>query len=221
VLKQSYTNNLKKKGDNMNSLISNDENPNFYDIDFNPAEKKITELSRQLKTYLNYRKSTILAICRGTENSLDINNIKSIQKWELEIYESYLIYISFLNENIGSIVDIKIKVLLLAKKAFSFPNSPEVTAFKNFLKCKIRLWELLHILSGLEIHTRPQSLKRILQILTNLCNDESKLNENIPEFYQQLRLNYRQLQQEYEQLLLMKENKETKNINIIEKVRVR
>jgi len=133
----------------MNSIIHNNVELNFFEMDFDPCKKKITELSRQLKTYLNYKESTILAVCRGAKKSLNSNKSGFIQKYELELYESNLEYTSFLKNNIGRKDNIKIKVLLFAKKAFSFPNNPEAKSFNKFLKSKIRLWELLHILSGM------------------------------------------------------------------------
>lgn len=205
----------------MNLLISNDDKLNYYDENLDQTENKITVLSRQLKTYLNYRESTILAICRESENSLDILKNHSIQKWETELNILYLEYCIFLEKYIGPKENLKLKVLMLAKKALSFPNSPEARSFKNFLKNKIRLWELLQILSGLEIHTRPQLLKRVIQILTKLCNDESKFNANVPDFFQQLKLNYQQLEREYDQLLLTKGKVQSKSKNTNKKVMVR
>jgi len=205
----------------MNLLISNDDKLNYYDENLDQTENKITVLSRQLKTYLNYRESTILAICRESENSLDILKNHSIQKWETELNILYLEYCIFLEKYIGPKENLKMNVLMLAKKALSFPNSPEARSFKKFLKNKIRLWELLHILSALEIHTRPQLLKRVIQILTKLCNDESKLNANVPDFFQQLKLNYQQLEREYDQLLLTKGKVRIKSKNTNKKVMVR
>lgn len=184
----------------------------FYNEIPDRTGDKITLISRQLRTYLNNRESTILAICRDNSITFEIKNINSIQKWETELNQVYFDYNIFLKKFIGSKEEIKMRVLVLAKKAYSKPNSIEAREFNQFLKNKIKLWDLLHILSELEIHTRPQLLKRVLTISIGLCNEESKLNVIIPDFFKQLKLNYQQLERECEQLFMKEFNEKKKKI---------
>ena len=184
----------------------------FYNEIPDRTGDKITLISRQLRTYLNNRESTILAICRDNNITFEIKNINSIQKWETELNQVYFDYNIFLKKFIGSKEDIKMRVLVLAKKAYSQPNSIEAREFNQFLKNKIKLWDLLHILSELEIHTRPQLLKTVLTISIGLCNEESKLNVIIPDFFKQLKLNYQQLERECEQLFMKEFNEKKKKI---------
>lgn len=184
----------------------------FYNEIPDRTGDKITLISRQLRTYLNNRESTILAICRDNSITFEIKNINSIQKWETELKQVYFDYNIFLKKFIGSKEEIKMRVLVLAKKAYSQPNSIEAREFNQFLKNKIKLWDLLHILSELEIHTRPQLLKRVLTISIGLCNEESKLNVIIPDFFKQLKLNYQQLERECEQLFMNEFNEKKKKI---------
>lgn len=184
----------------------------FYNEIPDQTGDKITLLSRQLRTYLNNRESTILTICRDNSITLEIKNIHSIQKWETKLNQVYFDYNIFLKKFIGSKEDLKMRVLVLAKKAYSQPNSREAREFNQFLKNRIKLWDLLHILSELEIHTRPQLLKRVLTISIGLCNEESKLNVIIPDFFKQLKLNYQQLERECEQLLMKEFNEKKKKI---------
>lgn len=184
----------------------------FYNEIPDQTGDKITLLSRQLRTYLNNRESTILTICRDNSITLEIKNIHSIQKWETKLNQVYFDYNIFLKKFIGSKEDLKMRVLVLAKKAYSQPNSIEAREFNQFLKNRIKLWDLLHILSELEIHTRPQLLKRVLTISIGLCNEESKLNVIIPDFFKQLKLNYQQLERECEQLLMKEFNEKKKKI---------
>lgn len=184
----------------------------FYNEIPDQTGDKITFLSRQLRTYLNNRESTILTVCRDNSITLKIKNIHSIQKWETKLNQVYFDYNIFLKKFIGSKEDLKMRVLVLAKKAYSQPNSIEAREFNQFLKNRIKLWDLLHILSELEIHTRPQLLKRVLTISIGLCNEESKLNVIIPDFFKQLKLNYQQLERECEQLLMKEFNEKKKKI---------
>ncbi|MFX1446042.1 MAG: hypothetical protein ACFFHV_21745 [Promethearchaeota archaeon] len=205
----------------MKKFYCNDEPTDYYSEYFEIAENQISELSRHLQTYLNHREATILAICGETQPSINTSQIKNITIWEEEMILQYHKYINYLEKNIINKEDLKFKFQHLTQILKSFPNSPEARSLKNFLACKIKLWKSLHIISGLEIHMRPQLLKRVIHILAKLCNDESKLNANIPVFFQQLNLNYQQLEQEYNQLLLTKEKGYHKSENKKEKVIVR
>jgi len=187
-------------------------NEKFYNKSPDQIKDKITLLSRQLRTYLNNRESTILTVCRDNIINRELTNNHSIQKWEAELNQVYLEYNKFLTKFIGSKEDLKMRVLVLAKKAYSQPNSIEAREFNQFLKNRIKLWDLLHILSELEIHTRPQLLKRVLTISIELCNEEGKLNVIIPDFFKQLKLNYQQLERECDQLLMKEFNEIKKKI---------
>jgi len=189
----------------MNLLDFYDEEPKYYDEILELTENRITEISRQLQTYLNNRKATIRAICSDFEDTPSLSCINSIHKWDVELNLRILEYTSYLKKNIGPNEDIKLKFLYLVEMAKSSPKSLEAKLFKNFLRNKIRLWQILHILSGLEIHGRPQLLKLVIKTLNRLCHDEKELNEIIPDFFKQIKLNYQQLDREYERLCIAKD----------------
>ena len=125
-----------------------------------------------MQTYLNNRKAIIRATCSDFKTSPSVSSINSIQKWEVELNLRIREYHDYLKENIGPNVDIKLKFLCLVEMAKSSPMSLEAKLFRNFLRNKIRLWKILHILSGLEIHKRPQLLKLVIKTLTRLSHDE-------------------------------------------------
>jgi len=189
----------------MNLLDFYDEEPKYYDEILELTENRITEISRQLQTYLNNRKATIRAICSDSEDTPSLSCVNSIHKWDVELNLRILEYTSYLKKNIGPNEDIKLKFLYLVEMAKSSPKSLEAKLFKNFLRNKIRLWQILHILSGLEIHGRPQLLKLVIKTLNRLCHDEKELNEIIPDFFKQIKLNYQQLDREYERLCIAKD----------------
>jgi len=189
----------------MNLLDFYDEEPKYYDEILELTENRITEISRQLQTYLNNRKATIRAICSDFEDTPSLSCINSIHKWDVELNLRILEYTNYLKKNIGPNEDIKLKFLYLVEMAKSSPKSLEAKLFKNFLRNKIRLWQILHIISGLEIHGRPQLLKLVIKTLNRLCHDEKELNEIIPDFFKQIKLNYQQLDREYERLCIAKD----------------
>ncbi|MHA2038061.1 MAG: hypothetical protein ACW972_09300 [Promethearchaeota archaeon] len=191
----------------MNQLDYYDEDSIFYKEMFDITENRITELSRQLQTYLNNKRATIRAVCSDFGIFPNISSINSFHKWEEELKYRVWEYTSYLKNNIGSNEDLKLKFLCLVKKGKSSPKSHETTLFKNFLRNKIRLWQILHILSGLEIHRSPQLLKLVIKTLIRLCHDEKEINEIIPDFFKQIQLNYQQLDREFDRLCIRK-NKE-------------
>jgi len=202
----------------MNSF-RHDDNLNYYSDNSDYSDTKITLLSRQLKTYLNYKESTIIAICSDYDNYIAFES-PLIQRLESELRMLYFEYKKFLQENFESNDNYKIKFLILAKKALLYPSSPETRAFNSFLKNKIRMWNLIHGLSGLEIHKRPQLFKRLITIIIKFCDEESKINECVANFFHQLKLNYLQLEREYGQLVLVKNNEQNKAKKINKKRRV-
>ncbi len=179
-----------------------EEEPNYFDKILEITQNRITELSRHLQTYLNNRKATIRAICSDYNETPNLSSINSIHKWEVELNLRIQEYSKYLKNTIGQNEDIKLKIILIAEKAKSSPSCLEAKLFNDFLRNKIRLWQILHILSGLEIHERPQLLKLVLNTLTRLYQDEEKINEVIPGFIKQIKLNYQQLDQEYARLCL-------------------
>ena len=189
----------------MNPLVLYDEEPKYYDEILEITENRITEISRQLQTYLNSKKATIRVICSDFEDSHSISCINLIQKWDVELNLRIREYTSYLKKNIGPNEDIKLKFLCLVEMAKSSPMSLEAKLFRNFLRNKIRLWQILHILSGLEIHRRPQLLKLVIKTLTRLSHYEKELNEITPDFFKQIKLNYQQLDREYERLCIAKD----------------
>lgn len=169
------------------------------------TENRISALSRHLQTYLNNKKATIRAICSDFENTPNKNVISGIHKWEEELTSRIWEYINYLKKNVKKDDILKREFLSLAEKAKSSPGSHETELFKNFLRNKIRLWQILHILSGLEIHVRPQLLKLVLKLLIRLYHEEGELNEVNPEFFKQIKLNYELLVREYEHLCISKD----------------
>lgn len=116
----------------MNLLDYYDEEPIIYEEMFDITENRITELSRQLQTYLNNRKATIRAICSDFENFPNLSSINSIQKWEEELKLRILEYTSYLKNKLGSNEDLKLRILILAEMGKSSPKSHETILFKNF-----------------------------------------------------------------------------------------
>ena len=192
----------------MNELRYFDEDQIYYDDIIEITENRITELSRQLQTYLNNRKATIRAMGCNFNNSSSLSSLDSIRKWEKELLLRIQEYMRLL-KNLGLKKDFKLRFLCLVEIAKSSPNSIDTRLFKNFLKNKMRLWQILHILSGLDIHLKPHLLSLIIKTLTRLCHDEKQVNEITPDFFKQIQLNYEQIEKEFD--YMTKEDEHIKN----------
>ncbi len=187
---------------NIPSYLTYQEDPEclqWYNIE---GKERINELSHQLRTYLNYKRASILLICSDSNLSSNILKIDSVQKWEDRFLSILSQYISLIRENEVQNERIKEKIFHLKIKAISQPNCQDSILLKNIKQVGNELWKILHILSDLDIHTRPQVLKLSIEILVHLCDAESELNPLFSNFYQELKLNYQQLEREYDHMFV-------------------
>ena len=191
---------------NIPSYLTYQEDPEclqWYNIE---GKERINELSHQLRTYLNYKRASILLICSDSNLSSNILKIDSVQKWEDRFLSILSQYISLIRENEVQNERIKEKIFHLKIKAISQPNCQDSILLKNIKQVGNELWKILHILSDLDIHTRPQVLKLSIEILVHLCDAESELNPLFSNFYQELKLNYQQLEREYDHMFVKIKN---------------
>ena len=195
----------------------NEEKSIYIDIDeiVESTENRITELSRHLQTYLNYKTAFIRTLSWNLKENHGISNINSIQKWELELNSRILKHKKYLKKNIEPNEDLKLRVLLLSEMAKSSPKSSHAKEFNDFLRNKIRLWQLLHVLSVLEIYTRPHLLKLVIEILIQLYYEEEILNENSKDFFKQIKLNYKLLNEE---ITILRFSMDKEHFNIKDKM---
>ena len=173
---------------------------------FIEGKERINELSRQVQTFLQYKKKVVRLICSDSIISLDFLQTNSIQKKEERFLSILSQYISLIKKTGVRNKRIKQKIFQLKLKAISQPNCPEVILLKNIAKKGKELWNILHILSDMDKQTDNQVLKSAIEILVHLCDAESELNSIFAEFYQELRLNYQLLEQEYENLYIKMKN---------------
>jgi len=184
------------------SYLTFEEDPECLEWYLIEGKDRINELSRQLQTYINYKKATIRLVCSDSHLSSDILHIGSEKKWEERFLSISSKYISLIKKSGIQSKRIKEKIFHLKTKAISQPTGQEAILLKNIIQVGNELWKILHVLSGLEIHTRPQILKLSIKLLVLLCDVESELNALFLDFYQHLRLNYQQLEREYEHLYM-------------------
>jgi len=176
------------------------------------ASEKITELSRQVRSYLNYRIATIRMRYSDSQMAPNIHQINSIKKWEAKLSSSFSQY-SKLLRNIGlQNGTIRDKIFLLRINTINQPNKRNLNLLRDIKCLGDDLWKILHVLSELEIQLKPQLLKIAIGIANVLCETVSEFYSTFSDFYQELKINYQQLEEELEDLLQVRKNQRF-NIN--------
>lgn len=158
------------------------------------GSNQISELSRQLQSFLNYKKALIRARFSSTLDNPQKVIIKSpFLKCEDKISQLFSQYAKLLRNIDGSIEN---KIFYLLIKTRTQPNSSEAHLLKKIQLIVNELWKEIHILSEMEINEYPHLLKLVVGVASLLCITSTKLNSVLLDFYKELKLSYLELEQE-------------------------
>ena len=156
--------------------------------------RKIMELSRQLRTFFNYKKEVIRYRFRSNLDSLGTNtttkNYPQKQKIESLIYD----FTSLLNQ-------IKKKEYPIEEAIRNLYYEKNFSHIKRLSIITERLFDLIHSFSEKNIYDQPRFLKLIFNLVQNLCSVKNCLNAQLREFYEELRKSYSNLETELEIML--------------------
>lgn len=170
-----------------NEKIFND----WYEIE---GVRKIKELSRQLRTFFNYKKEVIRYRFRSNLISLETKTATKYftqkQKFESLIYE----FLNLLNEfkKQGYSVEEAIRNLYYENNASQINQLSTITE---------SLSNLIHFFSEKNIYEKPRLLKLIFALIQNIFLVKKSLYTQFTEFYEELRKNYSNLETELESIL--------------------
>jgi len=170
----------------------NDEILNeWYEIE---GVRKIKELSRQLRTFFNYKTEVIRYRFRPSPNlAEDETNTKFLnQKQEVEsLTREFIILLKYFKKN-GQTLEQGIQSLF-------FDNCK--TPLNKLSEIIEKLSILLHYFSEVSLHNHPRFLKFIVVLAQNIFLVKKCLNAQFSEFYGELEINYNGLEGELEILL--------------------
>ncbi len=206
-----------------NDLSYLDENVDDQIIEWHSIEgaERIKELSRQLRTFLNYKASMIYLRFSRSQNCDVVKNRDIIIKNERELNANTSSLLAILKEigvyNGNLIID---KIQDLFEKIRRLPNNIDIDRLKNIKAKNKNIWVLIHILSELEIHHHPRLLNRIMNISCIICEIQSVLFYPFSDFYYELKRNYLLLAEEMSALLNISIKNETPSIKNKKRVRV-
>lgn len=183
------------------SLLETEATSEFLDWYSLEGSDRIFELSRQLRSFLNYKCEIIRIRFSKSNRSEPITMQNPIKIRERDLALLFSQYSALLGK-IG-IVDGKIaeKIIELIQKVKNKSLEIDKKYFKEIKTLSKKIWNVLHSLSELELHRHPRLLNVIIQIASLLCSSESVYFSPFSDFYRELKLNYLQLEGEISNLI--------------------
>ncbi len=156
--------------------------------------RKIKELSRQLRTFFNYKMAVIRYRFRSDLNSLEEElNITSLtQKKSLESLSYEFLTLLKKIKHEGYPLEDSIRLLYCEN------NEAQIDKLSAIME-KISI--LIHYFSEESIRDHPRFLKFIVVLAQNISMVKKCLYTQFSEFYRELEINYNSLEQELERLL--------------------
>ncbi len=193
------------------SFLNYEEDSEFLEWYSIEGSNKISELSRQLRSYFNYKSAVIRY--RFSDNQFDSIIIKDpIKKKESELLSLSSLYIKLLKKIGLNDKSVKEKILILIERVKTQPYDFEKSLLREIKQLGSKIWKYLHIISDLEIHNRPQLLQLAIKIAHILCEAEDAFYWPFSCFFNELKTNYQQLE---------KESSEFIQLNEVEKIEVK
>jgi hypothetical protein len=177
----------------------------WYEIE---GISKIKELSRQLRTFFNYKAEVIRYRFQPTPNHAenDTNTKFFSRKQEVEsLTREFIILLKKIKKN-GQTLEQGIQSLLFNNYKTQLIKISEISE---------KLSILLHYFSEESIHDHPKFLKFNVILAQNICLVKKCLYAQFNEFFEELKINYNNLEGELEGLIettLIKQKKSKKQL---------
>ena len=163
----------------------------WYEVE---GARKIKELSHQLRTFFNYKTEVLRYRFRSIPNLTEnYTNPKFLsQKQEIE---------SLTHEFISKLKKLKKNTQTLEQgiRSLFFGNCK--TPLKGLSEITEKLSILLHYFSEENIHDRPIFLKFNVILAQNICLVKKCLYTQFREFFEELEINYNNLERELQDLI--------------------
>ena len=160
------------------------------------GEERISELSRQLRTFFNYKQSIIHLKFSTPRNYTKNSHSELISRYENDLITHTSRFIVLL-KNLGvKDGDIAEKIKKYTKKLNLNPERADIEKLQEINKYSKKIWEILHILSELGLYNNQSLLKNAIKISCISCTVKTALFPQFSNFYNELKKNYIQLEKE-------------------------
>ncbi len=199
---------------NTTSYLEHDVDSDFLEWYIVEGSNRINELSRQLRSFLNYKSN--ITLLRFSIFKMDYRTLKkdSISKRVEDLislftrYSKTLVMIGIEYESIAE------KTRNLLQKIKIQPNNHEISLMKEIKHLESEIWKNLHILSESELNYHPQELHTAIKLACILSSVEGVFYPLFSDFYTELKLDYLKLEKEITELLQLNSTEQSKDIEI-------
>jgi len=163
----------------------------WYEIE---GARKIKELSRQLRTFFNYKTELIRYRFQSSPNFAEneTNTKFYSRKQEIESLTREFIILLKKIKKTGQTLEQGIQSLFFDNNKTPLNKLSEITE---------KLSTLIHYFSEESLYTHPKFLKFNVTLAQHLCLIKKCLNARFSEFFEELKINYTNLEVELEDLI--------------------
>ena len=163
----------------------------WYEIE---GVKKITELSRQVRSLLNFKLDAIKYRFRSIENN-------SIIKMNTKFHTNKKKFESLVLNFIILLRNIKETAETLEEGIRSLYFNSEKSHLKRLVLITEQIFIEIHYFSEEDLHSHPLFLKILVKLVQEACLVKKCTNAQFSEFYEELGLNYLDLEKELDILI--------------------
>jgi len=199
-----------------NPYLDFEVNDLVYGLYETEGVRKITELSRQIRSLLNLKTNTILY--RFCSNSNIYTKSKDVSFFEnKKQFESLALkFIKLLNKINGiSRRDIEEEIQNLFYQVAIKRNHLSRNLLKELEDLTFQVFMKIHYFSEQDLYEHPSFLKTLIQIAIEACKICKNMNHPFSEFYAELGANYHNLEKELASIIpekgFTKENRKIKH----------
>lgn len=152
--------------------------------------EKINELSRQLRTFLNFK--TNLIYIRFSESTISAGYSKSFMFYKLKdkLINSMLELINLLNEIGIESNNISEKIQNFIERSMINPQFSTLEIFKKIKALNHNIWNYIYALSELNIYQNPRFFENVLSTSFIICQVSAPLYFPFRNFYNELKIDY-------------------------------
>ena len=173
--------------------------------------RKITELSRQVRSLLNLKTNMIRYRFRSNPNiSAKLQDIKFYEN-KKQFESLALRFIKLLNKINGiSRRELEEEIQILLYQVTIKRNLISKSLLKELRDLTFQLFMKIHYFSEQDLYNHPLFLKSLIQLAIEACKTRKNMNHALSEFYAELGANYHNLEKELTTLVPQKGIKKEK-----------
>lgn len=192
----------------------------FLEWYYTNGSARISELSRQLRTSLNYKCAVIRLRFSKERKGNNAHKEDPTMTLGSELLSSSYRYVMLLKMIGVEDKTVTEKLLILMERVKAYKTEFERNLLGEIRQLGSNIWKIVHALSECEVHHHPTLLKMAIKIAHTLTNAENAFSWVTSHFYQELNLSYLQLEEELSGLLRKIEGMQPKEREKKRKVRI-